>query len=105
MLLDVPCSGTGVIRRDVDTKWKLQPEHLERTRELQASILDRYPEALKPGGRLVYATCSILPEENEAQVEAFVKAHPEFTLEEEVRISPEHVHSDGYFVAVLTKNA
>ncbi len=105
MLLDVPCSGTGVIRRDVDTKWKLQPEHLERTCELQAHILDRYPAALKPGGRLVYATCSILPEENEAQVASFVKAHPEFTLEEEVRISPEHVHSDGYFVAVLTKNA
>jgi len=105
MLLDVPCSGTGVIRRDVDTKWKLQPEHLERTCELQAHILDRYPAALKPGGRLVYATCSILPEENEAQVASFVKAHPEFTLEEEVRISPEHAHSDGYFVAVLTKNA
>ena len=103
MLLDVPCSGTGVIRRDVDTKWKLQPEHLERTLQLQANILHRYPDALKPGGRLVYATCSILPEENEAQIDAFVKAQPQFTLEEQVRISPENAHSDGYFVAVLHK--
>ncbi|NDA28323.1 MAG: RsmB/NOP family class I SAM-dependent RNA methyltransferase [Flavobacteriia bacterium] len=104
MILDVPCSGTGVIRRDVDTKWKLLPEHLERTLEVQARILQRYPGALRVGGRLVYATCSILPEENEAQVEAFVKAQPQFSLEEMVRISPAHAHSDGYFVAVLTKN-
>jgi 16S rRNA (cytosine967-C5)-methyltransferase len=105
MLLDVPCSGTGVIRRDVDSKWKLQPEHLERTLEVQARILSRYPGALKVGGRLVYATCSILPGENEAQVEAFVKNQPDFSVESMHRISPEHAHSDGYFVAVLTKNA
>lgn len=77
LLLDVPCSGTGVIRRDVDTKWKLKPEHLERTLDTQAQILRTYPDALKVGGTLVYATCSILPSENERQIERFLAEFPE----------------------------
>ncbi|HAG34250.1 MAG TPA: RNA methyltransferase [Cryomorphaceae bacterium] len=105
MLLDVPCSGTGVIRRDVDTKWKLQPEHLERTRETQYGILRDYSEALQSGGTLVYATCSILRSENEDQVRRFIdEKNGAYTLREEVRISPEHPHSDGYYVAVLHKH-
>ncbi len=105
MLLDVPCSGTGVIRRDVDTKWKLQPDHLERTLETQYGILRDYSEALQPGGTLVYATCSILRSENEDQVRRFLDEQDgTFTLREEVRITPEHPHSDGYYVAVLQKH-
>ena len=105
MLLDVPCSGTGVIRRDVDTKWKLQPDHLERTLETQYGILRDYSEALKPGGTLVYATCSILRSENEDQVRRFLDEQDSaYTLREEVRITPEHPHSDGYYVAVLQKH-
>jgi len=105
MLLDVPCSGTGVIRRDVDTKWKLQPDHLERTLETQYGILRDYSEALKPGGTLVYATCSILRSENEDQVRRFLDEQDgAYTLREEVRITPEHPHSDGYYVAVLQKH-
>lgn len=104
MLLDVPCSGTGVIRRDVDTKWKLQPEHLERTREIQYAILRDYSAALQPGGLLVYATCSILRSENEDQVRRFLDEKADaFELREELRISPEHPHSDGYYVARLYK--
>ena len=104
MLLDVPCSGTGVIRRDVDTKWKLQPEHLERTREIQYAILRDYSAVLQPGGLLVYATCSILRSENEDQVRRFLDEKAgAFELREEVRISPEHPHSDGYYVARLYK--
>ncbi len=105
MLLDVPCSGTGVIRRDVDTKWKLQPDHLERTLETQYGILRDYSDALQPGGTLVYATCSILRSENEDQVRRFLDEQDgTFTLREEVRITPEHPHSDGYYVAVLQKH-
>ncbi len=105
MLLDVPCSGTGVIRRDVDTKWKLQPDHLERTLETQYGILRDYSEALQPGGTLVYATCSILRSENEDQVRRFLDEQGgAYSLREEVRITPEHPHSDGYYVAVLQKH-
>jgi 16S rRNA (cytosine967-C5)-methyltransferase len=105
MLLDVPCSGTGVIRRDVDTKWKLQPDHLERTLETQYGILRDYSDALQPGGTLVYATCSILRSENENQIRRFLDEQGDaYSLREEVRITPEHSHSDGYYVAVLQKH-
>ena len=104
VLLDVPCSGTGVIRRDVDTKWKLRPEHLERNQDMQAQILRTYPDALKVGGRLVYATCSILPSENERQVERFLEEHPgQYRLVHQETLDPYHADSDGYFVAVLEK--
>jgi 16S rRNA (cytosine967-C5)-methyltransferase len=104
LLLDVPCSGTGVIRRDVDTKWKLKPEHLERTLDTQAQILRTYPDALKVGGKLVYATCSILPSENERQIERFMEEFPgKYRLIEQKTIDPFHQDSDGYFVAVLEK--
>ncbi len=105
MLLDVPCSGTGVIRRDVDTKWMLQPDHLERTLETQYGILRDYSDALQPDGTLVYATCSILRSENEDQVRRFLDEQDgAYSLREEVRITPEHPHSDGYYVAVLQKH-
>lgn len=75
VLLDVPCSGLGVLRRNPDSKWKLEPSDIPRLRALQAEILESYSEMLKPGGRLVYATCSILPSENLRQVEAFLSRH------------------------------
>jgi 16S rRNA (cytosine967-C5)-methyltransferase len=99
----VPCSGSGVIRRDVDTKWKLQPEHLERNIEIQRDILDRYSEMLKPGGILVYATCSIFKSENENQVVWFLDQHPEFRLEAEERLNPGK-DNDGFYMARLKKN-
>ena len=68
LLLDVPCSGTGVIKRNPDTKWKLQPDHLERVQGMQEHIINSYSKMLKKGGLMVYATCSILPAENNEQV-------------------------------------
>lgn len=102
LLLDVPCSGTGVIKREPDTKWKLAQEHLDRLEEVQADILHRYPTMLKPGGILVYATCSILPMENTQQVELFLKNNPHFTLVEERTVHPAH-NNDGFYMAKLKK--
>ncbi|KAB2814358.1 RsmB/NOP family class I SAM-dependent RNA methyltransferase [Phaeocystidibacter luteus] len=102
LLLDVPCSGTGVIKRDPDTKWKLKPEHLERTIEIQRDIVDRYEKMLKPGGKLIYATCSILKSENEDQVREFLSHHPEYELEDEQRVNPSEF-SDGFYMARMIK--
>ena len=72
VLLDVPCSGLGVLKRKPDTKWKLTPDNLRNVRKLQAKILKQYSQMLKVGGRLVYATCSILPSENQHQIDLFL---------------------------------
>mgnify|MGYP006267011077 CR=1 FL=1 len=102
LLLDVPCSGTGVIKRNPDTKWKLQPEHIERTRKLQRNILTDYPAMLKVGGVMVYATCSVLRSENEDQIAWFLTENKDFSLIEEKRISP-GPESDGFYMARLLK--
>ena len=102
LLLDVPCSGTGVIKREPDTKWKLQPTHLEELKGVQADILHRYPNMLKIGGILVYATCSILPMENSNQVQRFLKNNPSFELIEECTVDPGE-HNDGFYMAKMRK--
>lgn len=103
LLLDVPCSGLGVIRRNPDAKWKLSNEFIERVRKEQAKILDRYPRMLKVGGVMVYATCSILPSENRGQVDQFLANHPEFELEEDRTILPQDEGFDGFYMARLRK--
>jgi 16S rRNA (cytosine967-C5)-methyltransferase len=80
VLVDAPCTGTGTWRRNPDAKWKLKPSDLEELSEVQRNILDSAWRLVKPGGRLIYATCSLLAEENEAQVEAFLDAHADFKL-------------------------
>ena len=80
VLVDAPCSGTGAWRRQPDARWRLSPEKLEGYRETQARILSQAAPTVAGGGRLVYATCSLLPSENEAQVAAFLDARPDFTL-------------------------
>ncbi len=102
LLLDVPCSGTGVIKRNPDTKWKLQPEQLERVQAIQKTILNDYSQMLKPGGMMVYATCSILHDENENQVRTFLDTHNDFQLVEEKRIDPSPT-TDGFYMALLLK--
>lgn len=102
LLLDVPCSGTGVIKRNPDTKWKLQPEHLEKVRSMQREILGQYPDMLRTGGKMVYATCSILPSENEEQVRWFLSQRPEFRLINEQRLAP-GPENDGFYMALLAK--
>lgn len=103
LLLDAPCSGSGVLRRNPDAKWKMQPDQLERVQTTQAEILRNYSKMLKPGGKMVYATCSIFPAENELQVQTFL-ATPEgqhFQLEEEKSILPGEYNTDGFYMARL----
>ncbi|MFC4870358.1 RsmB/NOP family class I SAM-dependent RNA methyltransferase [Negadavirga shengliensis] len=105
LLLDVPCSGLGVLRRNPDAKWKLQPETLHKVQEIQKEILQQYPLMLKPGGIMVYATCSILPTENERQVAAFLKstAGKDFSLLEEKKVLSHESGYDGFYIAKMIK--
>lgn len=113
VLLDVPCSGTGTWRRNPDMRWRTYGPTLEDLMPMQAEIMDKIVHAVKPGGRLVYATCSLLREENENQVYSFIERHPEFEtvpLDQSLglgtpflRLSPMRHKTDGFFAAVLQK--
>ena len=104
VLLDVPCSGLGVLRRNPDSKWKIMPEFLDQIRQTQYDILSHYSQMVKPGGKLVYATCSILPSESENQVQRFLKEQgQQWTLETETRTSPARDGFDGFYMASLVK--
>lgn len=104
VLVDAPCSGTGTWRRDPDKRWRQLGPGLETLVPLQKEILDSAFRMVKPGGRLVYATCSLLPEENENQVDAFIKEHPEFTrAREDMKLTPAQHDTDGFFAAVLVR--
>lgn len=107
LLLDVPCSGLGVLRRNPDSKWKLHPQFIDQLRATQQEILQTYSPMLKPGGQMVYATCSVLPSENEMQVQTFLasEAGKEFTLLKERRILPQDEGYDGFYMALLEKRA
>ena len=100
ILIDAPCSGLGTLRRQPDLKWRLRPEQIERVRQTQAQLLESYTRLLKPGGRLVYATCSILPSENRTQIEPLVRQGRFQMLDERV-ISPADVGYDGFYGAAL----
>jgi 16S rRNA (cytosine967-C5)-methyltransferase len=104
LLLDVPCSGLGVVKRNPDTKWKLTPEFLDEIRQTQATLLDNYSIMLKPNGLMVYATCSLLPSENNKQIDAFLTRHPEFELVRDQAIFPS-VGFDGFYMAALRKKS
>lgn len=104
LLLDVPCSGLGVLRRNPDSKWKLKPSFIETIKNTQRNILKTYSQMLKKGGKLVYATCSILPSESEEQVKWFLEEEKgNFELIEEKRISPTKSGFDGFYMACLLK--
>lgn len=105
VLLDAPCSGLGVIRRNPDSKWKLEPEFLERIKGVQSDILRDYSKMVKPGGKLVYATCSILPEENSEQVKHFLttEAGADFELEKEQNIYAHQRGFDGFYMALMKR--
>lgn len=102
VLLDVPCSGIGVLRRNPDTKWKLSAAELERLTTLQAELLESYSRLTKPDGKLVYATCSVLPSENEHQIKRFLAKHPEWKLEQELHSRPSDKNQDGFYAARLS---
>jgi len=119
VMLDPPCTGTGVFRRLPSSKWRLTPRSVDRMADIQWQMLNNCSEYVKPGGTLVYSTCSITVEENEMLIERFLKWHPEFSLTE---ISPKiglpglrgldrcqrlypHIHQcSGLFIAKMSKN-
>jgi len=105
LLLDVPCSGLGVLRRNPDTKWKLSPESIQKVQETQQEILQSYPSMLKKGGQLVYATCSVLPSENEEQIKKFLasEAGKDFELLEDRKVLAQESGFDGFYIARLLK--
>lgn len=127
VLIDAPCSGTGTWRRNPDAKWRMRPGALELRLKDQAEVLDRAAAMVKPGGRIAYITCSVLPAENNEQVRAFVARHPEFSMvppeetasvlwdkaedfaqaalrsDEGWLLTPRRTGTDGFFVAVLRK--
>ena len=103
VLLDAPCSGLGVIRRNPDAKWKLSTEFIEKVKVTQQNILRDYSTMLKVDGLMVYATCSILPSENEKQVEQFLKTHEgKFELQEKKSLMPSEGF-DGFFMARMKR--
>jgi 16S rRNA (cytosine967-C5)-methyltransferase len=104
LLIDAPCSGLGTLKRQPDLKWRLKPAQLERVRAIQQDLLVTYPAMLKPGGRLVYATCSILPSENRAALASLLD-NGGFTLVEECPVSPAATGFDGFYAAALVKTA
>src|SRR6202051_2248940 len=129
VLIDAPCTGTGTWRRNPDAKWRMRPGALEVRLKDQATVLDRAASLTKPGGRIAYITCSVLPPENGEQVRAFVARHPEFavvppeqavtvlwekaedfaaaTLQspEGLLMTPRRTGTDGFFVSVLKRQA
>jgi 16S rRNA (cytosine967-C5)-methyltransferase len=120
VLVDAPCSGLGTLRRNPDLKWRQTPQDIAELTAKQAAILAAAARLVKPGGRLVYATCSLLPEENEAIVDAFLAKEPQFARRsarevlagqgialdlqgEDLHLAP-HVHgTDGFYAAVLER--
>lgn len=101
ILLDVPCSNTGVFRRRVDVRWRLSPEQIEQLVSIQRAILEAALPCLAPGGRLVYSTCSLEPEENEDQIERFLADHPELEQSATRQALPQRDGTDGAFAALL----
>ncbi|MEY3241104.1 MAG: hypothetical protein RIR11_2542 [Bacteroidota bacterium] len=105
LLLDVPCSGLGVLRRNPDSKWKLTLEQIETLRNTQQEILQSYSPIVKSGGSMVYATCSILPSENRNQVDTFLasEAGKDWKLVEDRSILPQDEGFDGFYLSLLVK--
>lgn len=105
VLIDAPCSGLGVLRRNPDAKWKLQPDFIETIKNTQRDILQQYSRMVKVGGQLVYATCSILPSENQEQVKSFLasEAGKNFSLIKEKKILSHQSGFDGFYMALLER--
>lgn len=105
VLIDAPCSGLGVLKRNPDAKWKLQPEFLDKLVSTQREILGNYSKMVKKGGKLIYVTCSILPSENENQIAWFLasKEGEDFAVETQKTIYPSESGFDGFFMARLVK--
>ncbi len=102
IICDVPCSGLGVMAKKPDLRYK-KVDDIARLPQIQREILDNVSAYLKPGGRLLYSTCTVLKEENEQVVEAFLQAHPDFSLLRQRTLYPDTDGTDGFFVSVLER--
>jgi len=127
VLVDAPCTGTGTWRRHPDAKWRIRPASLELRIGEQREVLDHAVRYVKPGGRLVYITCSVLDEENGAQIADFTARHPDFAVVDPAQnakarnlaalaphrdcsgtgllLTPHRTNTDGFFIAVLTRHS
>ncbi len=103
LLIDAPCSGLGVLKRNPDSKWKIDQAFIDRIKGEQQQILQDYSKILKKGGQMIYATCSILPSENNEQVKSFLKNNPDFTLIKDQKIMPSEGY-DGFYMALIKRN-
>ena len=105
VLIDAPCSGLGVLKRNPDSKWKLQPEFIENIKKVQEEVLHNYSRIVKPGGKLVYATCSILPSENQEQVQKFLKTEEgqKFKLIKDQSVFAHQSGFDGFYMELMEK--
>ena len=104
LLIDSPCSGLGVLKRNPDSKWKIDQDFIDRIRKEQEKILQDYAKILKKGGKMVYATCSILPSENNEQVATFLKNNEGYTLLKEEKVMPSSGF-DGFYMALIERKA
>jgi 16S rRNA (cytosine967-C5)-methyltransferase len=121
VLIDAPCSGLGTLRRNPDMKWRQSEDDIAQMSQLQTSILASAARLVKPGGRVVYATCSLLEEENESIVTSFLSTHPDYELrpmsevmaeqkislimDDYLKLLPHRHHTDGFFAAVIERKA
>jgi 16S rRNA (cytosine967-C5)-methyltransferase len=124
VLIDAPCTGTGTWRRNPDAKWRMRPGALAERIKAQSELLARAADFVRPGGRIVYVTCSVLRDENEDRVSGFLQTHPQFTLQSAeatiargdlsalqpfatneigLRLSPAATHTDGFYIATLMR--
>jgi len=107
VLIDAPCSGLGVLRRNPDAKWKLELEFIDNIKKVQQDILQQYSRIVKSGGKLVYATCSVLPSENQQQVQKFLASESgkEFTFVKDKKILAHKSGFDGFYMALLERKS
>jgi len=105
ILVDAPCSNTGVMRRRIDLRWRIRPEEIQRLGQTQLVLLERAASLLKPNGVIVYSTCSLEPEENQAVVNQFLESHAGFSLQNQRELSPFADAVDGAYVARLHHGA
>ena len=105
VLIDAPCSGLGVLKRNPDAKWKLKPEFIDNIRKVQSEVLESYSKIVKPGGKLVYATCSILPSENQEQIARFLTTDigKQFNFVKDQKILASESGFDGFYMALLER--
>ena len=102
--LDAPCSATGLIARHPDARWRLSPRRIDVLRQLQHALLDGVAPVVRAGGLMIYSTCSLEPEENAQQVDAFLQRRPEYRRDRtDLAVLPTDTGSDGGYVAVLRR--